>query len=111
MEEKLQEIPYVEKLLEIKGAELKTVSVAVVETDNIGCSDNAKQLQKLAGLAIVSNDFGKHNGESRISYRGRKRIRYALYEMVLSVVGKNKDFHELYRYYYIEMSQNPLKKM
>ena len=30
----------------------------------------------LAGYAIVANDSGRHNGESRISYRGRKRLRY-----------------------------------
>ncbi len=90
LEKKLQEIPNVEKLLEIKGVGLKTVSVVVAEIGNIGRFDNAKQLQKLAGLAIVSNDSGKHNGESRISYRGRKRLRYALYEMALSVVGKNR---------------------
>ena len=110
IEEKLQEISYVEKLLEIRGVGLKTVSVAVAEIGDIGRFDNAKQLQKLAGLAIVSNDSGKRNGESRISYRGRKRLRYALYEMALCVVGKNKDFQELYRYY-IERPKNPLKKM
>ena len=82
----------------------------VAEIGDIGRFDNAKQLQKLAGLAIVSNDSGKHNGESRISYRGRKRLRYALYEMALSVVGKNSDFRELHRYY-TERAKNPLKKM
>ena len=110
IEEKLQGIPYVEKLLGIKGIGLRTVSVAVAEIGDIRRFDNAKQLQKLAGLAIVSNDSGKHNGESRISYRGRKRLRYALYEMALSAVGKNADFHRLYRYY-IERPKNPLKKM
>jgi len=110
IEKKLQEIPNVEKLLEINGVGLKTVSVAVAEIGDIGRFDNAKQLQKLAGLAIVSDDSGKHNGESRISYRGRKRLRYALYEMALCVVGKNGDFRELYRYY-TERTKNPLKKM
>lgn len=108
--EKLTEIPHIDKLLEIKGIGLRTVSVAVAEIGNIGRFDNAKQLQKLAGLAIVSDDSGKHNGESRISYRGRKRLRYALYEMALSAVGKNSDFRELHRYY-TERTKNPLKKM
>ncbi len=110
LEKKLQEIPNIGKLLEIKGVGLKTVSVVVAEIGDIGRFDNAKQLQKMAGLAIVSNDSGKHNGESRISYRGRKRLRYALYEMALSVVGKNGDFRELHRYY-TERTKNPLKKM
>ena len=38
--------------------------------------------------AIVANDSGKHNGESRISYRGRKRLRYVLYEAAISLVGR-----------------------
>ena len=50
--------------------------------------DNPKQLQKLAGYAIVADSSGKHNGESRISHRGRKRLRYALYEAAISVIGR-----------------------
>ncbi len=110
IEKKLQEIPDIEKLLEIKGVGLKTVSVVVAEIGDIGRFDNAKQLQRLAGLAIVSDDPGKHNGESRISHRGRKRLRYALYEMALSVVGKNSDLRELHRYY-TERTKDPLKEM
>ena len=49
-------------------------------------------MQKLAGYAIVADSSGKHNGESRISHRGRKRLRYALYEAAISVIGKNKEF-------------------
>ena len=72
--------------------------------------DNPKQLQKLAGYAIVADSSGKHNGESRISHRGRKRLRYALYEAAISVIGKNKEFREIHDYYRTR-KQNPLKKM
>ncbi len=106
----MKEIPYIDKLLEIKGIGLKTVSVFAAEVGDISCFDSPKQLQKLAGLAIVSNESGKHKGESRISYRGRKRLRYALYEMVLCAVGKNAEFKEIHRYY-TERKVNPLKKM
>lgn len=106
----MQEIPYIDKLLEIKGIGLKTVSVFAAEVGDISRFDNPKQLQKLAGLAIVSNESGKHKGESHISYRGRKRLRYALYEMALIAVSKNTEFKELHRYY-TERKVNPLKKM
>ena len=66
--------------------------------------------QKLAGYAIVANSSGKHNGESRISHRGRKRLRYALYEAAISVIGKNKEFKEIHSYYRTR-EKNPLKKM
>ncbi len=67
IEEKLKEIPYIDKLMGIKGIGLVTVSGFIVEVGDIGRFDNPKQLQKLAGYAIVANDSGKHNGESRIS--------------------------------------------
>ena len=74
IEKKLSEIPYIDKLLEINGAGIKTVSCFVAEVGDISRFDNPKQLQKLAGYAIVSDNSGKHNGESRISHRGRKRL-------------------------------------
>ena len=64
----------------------------------------------MAGYAIVANDSGKHNGESRISYRGRKRLRYVLYEAAISLIGKNAEFREIHEYYR-GRKENPLKKM
>ena len=108
--EKLGEIPYIDKLMEIKGIGLVTVSGFIAEVGDIGRFDNPKQLQKLAGYAIVANDSGKHNGESRISYRGRKRLRYTLYEAAISLIGKNAEFKEIHEYYRTR-KDNPLKKM
>ena len=110
IEKKLSEIPYIDKLLEINGVGIKTVSCFVAEVGDISRFDNPKQLQKLAGYAIVSNDSGKHNGESRISRRGRKRLRYALYEAAISVIGKNPEFKSIHEYY-LTRTKNPLKKM
>ena len=108
--EKLKEIPYIDKLMEIKGIGLVTVSGFIAEVGDIGRFDSPKQLQKLAGYAIVANDSGKHNGESRISYRGRKRLRYTLYEAAISLIGKNAEFKEIHEYYRTR-KDNPLKKM
>ncbi len=110
IEEKLKEIPYVDKLMGIKGIGLATVSGFIAEVGDIGRFDNPKQLQKLAGYAIVANDSGKHNGESRISYRGRKRLRYVLYEAAISLIGKNAEFRAIHEYYRTR-KENPLKKM
>jgi len=110
IEEKLKEIPYIDNLLAIKGIGMVTVSGFIAEVGDIGRFDNPKQLQKLAGYAIVANDSGKHNGESRISYRGRKRLRYVLYEAAISLIGKNEEFREIHEYYQTR-KENPLKKM
>ena len=96
--------------MEIKGIGKVTVSGFIAEVGDIGRFDNPKQLQKLAGYAIVVNDSKKHNDESRISYRGRKRLRYVLYEAAISLVGKNAEFRAIHEYYWTRQ-ENPLKKM
>lgn len=105
----MTEIPYVDKLLQIKGVGIKTVSGFVAEVGDIRRFDNPKQIQKLAGYALVEDSSGKHQGETRISRRGRKRLRYLLFEAALSLVGKNDEFRELHDYY-THRPGNPLKK-
>ena len=108
--EKIAEVPYVDKLLEIRGVGLKTVVGFVAEVGDIRRFDDPKQLQKLAGYAIVKNQSGKQKGESHISYRGRKRLRYVLYEAAVSVVGHSPEFRSIHQYY-TTRDKNPLKKM
>ncbi|SFV05309.1 IS110 family transposase [Butyrivibrio sp. INlla21] len=110
IQETLKEIPYIDKLLDIEGVGIVSVSTFVAEVGDIGRFDNPKQIQKLAGYALVECSSGKHKGETHISYRGRKRLRYALYEVAFSLVGKNAAFKELHRYN-ITRTQKPLKKM
>ena len=106
----LEEIPYIDKLLEIKGVGLKTVSGFMAEVGDLSRFDNPKQLQKLAGYTLVENSSGKHKGETRISRRGRKRLRYVLFEVAMSLLGKNQEFREIHQYY-TTRENNPLKKM
>ena len=104
------QIPMAEKLLAIKGVGIKTVSGFLAEVGDISRFNNPKELQKLAGLALVENSSGKHKGETTISRRGRKRLRYLLFEVAMSLVSKNPEFAELHRYY-TTRKINPLKKM
>lgn len=108
--EKASEIPYIDKLLRIRGVGPKTAYGFIAEVGDIRRFDDPKQLQKLAGFAIVESSSGKHQGEHHISYRGRKRLRYVLYEAALSVVGQNPEFKGIYQYY-TTRKLNPLKKM
>ena len=110
LDAKLREIPYIDKLLEIKGIGKITVSGFIEEVGDIRRFDDPKQLQKLAGYAIVANESGKYKGESRISYRGRKRLRYVLFEAALSLVARNPEFRKIYEYYRTR-ENHPLKKM
>ena len=110
IESLVEQIPMAGKLLEIKGVGIKTVSGFLAEVGDISRFDNPKQLQKLAGLAIKENSSGKHKGETTITKRGRKRLRYLLFEVAMSLVSKNEEFAQLHRYY-TTRSVKPLKKM
>ena len=110
LEQAISKIPNTDKLLGIKGIGNRTVQGFLAEVGDIGRFDNPKQLQKLAGLAIVESESGKQKGEHHISYRGRKKLRYDLFQGALCVVSKNAEFKEIYEYYRTR-KENPLKKM
>ena len=105
-----KQIKYVDKLLEIKGIGIITVAGFIAEVGDITRFDNAKELQKLAGLELVADSSGKHNGKTRISKRGRKRLRYLLVQAAVSVIGKNDEFRQIHEDY-TTRKNNPLKKM
>lgn len=106
----MEEIPEAKKLLEIKGIGMKTVSGFLAEVGDVRRFKDPKQLQKYAGLAIVDNSSGKHKGQTTISKRGRKRLRYLLFEAALSLAATNAEFRQIHRYY-TTREENPLKKM
>ena len=61
-----------EKLLAIHGIGLKTVCGFLAEVGELSRFDNPKQVQKLAGYAIVKNDSGKHAGRKPYQLPGKK---------------------------------------
>lgn len=87
-----------------------TVSGFLAEVGDISRFRSPKELQKLAGLTLVENSSGKHEGKTTISRRGRKRLRYLLFEVAVSLVGKNPEFGELH-HDYTTRKINQLKKM
>ena len=72
--------------------------------------DDAKEIQKMSGLSLVSSSSGKHKGDTRISRRGRKRLRYWLFQAARSSVVYADEFRALH-IYYTTRKENPLKKM
>lgn len=108
--QKCQEIPYAENILEISGIGENILSGILAEMGDISRFDDVKEIQKLSGLGLVASSSGKHKGETRISHRGRKRLRYWLFQAAKSVVAHAEEFKELHMYY-TTRSENPLKKM
>ena len=72
--------------------------------------DDVKEIQKLSGLGLVACSSGKHKGETKISHRGRKRLRYWLFQAAKSAVVHSEEFRQLHQYY-TTRKENPLKKM
>ena len=107
---KCHEIPCAEKILDICGIGENTLSGILAEMGDISRFDDAKEIQKLSGLNLVSCNSGKHNGQTKISHRGRKRLRYWLFQAAKSVVAHAEEFKELHAYY-TTRPDNPLKKM
>ncbi len=62
------------------------------------------------GLGLVACSSGKHKGETKISHRGRKRLRYWLFQAAKSAVAHADEFKKLH-VYYTTRDENPLKKM
>lgn len=110
IEEAVQKIDNYDKVKAIPGMGDVNLPSIIADIGDLSRFDDPKELQKIAGLNIVSNSSGKHNGESKISKRGRKRLRYWLYQGAMSLVSHNEAFKELHQYY-TTRAENPLTKM
>ena len=104
------EIPYMDNILEIRGLGIRIITGIASEIGDISRFDDAKRLQKMAGLSLVENSSGKHAGQKIISKRGRRRLRYLLYQAALQLIRMNNEFQRVYQYY-ITRPEHPLKKM
>ena len=108
--QKCQEIPHAGNILEISGIGENTLSGILAEMGDISRFDDVKEIQKLSGLGLVACSSGKHKGETKISHRGRKRLRCWLFQAAKSVAAHAEEFKELHKYY-TTRTDNPLKKM
>ena len=103
LNQKCKEIPHTENIFE-------TFSRILTERGDISRFDDVKEIQKLSGLGLVACSSGKHKGETKINHRGRKRLRYWLFQAAKSVVAHAEEFKELH-VYYTPRAENPLRKM
>lgn len=110
LEEKVKEVPNVEKLLAIKGVGMSTVIGFIAEVGDIGRFTDLKQIQKLAGLEIVKKSSGKKKGQPRISKRGRRKLRRTMYESVRALMTWSPAFQDVFLYYR-NRTKNPLGGM
>ena len=110
LEQKVMEVPHVEKLLAIKGVGLSTVIGFVAEVGDIGRFTDPRQIQKLAGLEITKISSGKRKGKPGISKRGRCKLRRVMYESARALINWNAAFSDVFLYYR-NREQRPLGGM
>lgn len=106
----LIQVPNAEKLLDIKGVGLITAATFVGEVGNISRFQDPRQIQKLAGFNLVENSSGKHSGKTRISRRGRRRLRHGLFMAMITILATNPEFRMLHQKN-LTREKNPLTKM
>lgn len=109
VEQLLATIPFTKYLLDIKGIGILTVAGFISEVGDITKYTHPKQIIKLAGLNLKEHSSGKHKGQTRITKRGRSKLRAILFKAVMPLVAKNDEFKN----HHIKLttrSSNPLKK-
>lgn len=110
LHKKCMEIPYAENILDINGIGENILAGVLAEMGDISRFDDVKEIQKLSGMGLVACSSGKHKGQTKISHRGRKRLRYWLFQAAKSAVSHADEFKQLH-VYYTTRARNPLKKM
>ncbi len=110
IERLVSQIPGTPEMMSIPGVGLVTVAGFLAEVGDLANYGNPRQIQKLAGLNLRENSSGKHKGQTKISRRGRPKLRSLLFRGVIPLLAKNAEFQELHRYY-TQRTQNPLKRM
>ena len=109
LEVQLKETGFYDSLISIKGIGIVTAATFVGEVGDINRFESYEQIRRYAGLNLVENSSGTHKGKTTISKRGRGLLRAILYRMAFTMVSKNEEIKELYKYL-TTRKENQLKK-
>lgn len=109
LEALVETIPGAKEMISIKGLGPVTVALFFAEVGDIRKYNHPQQLVNLAGLSLREHSSGKFKGQTRISKRGRSRLRRTLYLAIRPLVAHNSTFKSLHEYY-TKRPDNPLKK-
>lgn len=95
----LQQVPYSDSLLSVKGIGEVTVAGLIGEVGDFRQFRTLREVMKLAGLDLFEISSGKHKGKRRISKRGRPLLRKLLYFAAINTVRKRGVMHVFYQQY------------
>ena len=97
MADHLRQIPYSGSLLSIKGIGVITAAGLIGEVGDFRKFDTISEIMKLAGLDLYEVSSGKHQGQRRISKRGRSLMRKLLFFAAINAVKSKGIMHEPYQ--------------
>ena len=97
MDDYLEQIPYSHSLLSIKGIGTITAAGLIGEVGDFRKFDTIAEIMKLAGLDLYEVSSGKHQGQRRISKRGRSLMRKLLFFAAINAVKSKGIMHEPYQ--------------
>jgi len=97
MKKHLEEIPYAQSILSIKGIGEVTAAGLIGEVGDFRAFRTISEITKLAGFDLFEISSGKHMGQRRISKRGRPLMRKLLFYAGINVVKRNGILHEPYQ--------------
>ena len=103
-------VPHSDTLLDVKGIGKLSTAVIISEIGEIQRFSSPRQIVSLAGLSLIENSSGRHKGQTTISKRGRKRLREALFRVMIPLLANNAEFRAMHQRN-ITRDQNPLTKM
>ena len=93
----LQQVPYSQNILSIKGLGEVTVAGLIGEVADFNKFDTISEVMKLAGLDLYEISSGKHKGRRRISKRGRPLMRKLLFFAAINAVKSKGIMHQKYQ--------------
>ena len=105
----VETLPGAQQMMKIPGLGAVTVGLFFAEVGDISKYSHPQQLVNLAGLSLSEHSSGKFKGQTRITKRGRKRLRRTLYLAIRPLVAHNSTFKALH-HYYTKRPERPLKK-
>ena len=97
MAEYLQKIPYSQSILSINGIGNITTAGLIGEIGDFRKFKIVSEVLKLAGLDLYEISSGAHQGNRRISKRGRALMRKLLYFAAINTTRKNGILHRPYQ--------------
>jgi len=95
----LEQIPYSDSLLSVKGIGKITVAGLIGEVGDFRQFHTLREVMKLAGLDLFEISSGKHKGNRHISKRGRPLLRKLLYFAAINTIRKGGVMHASYQRY------------